>query len=80
MALQVGDAEDRMKAFIVNRWNGCYDESRDYNVGIFQTLEEAREYCKNNIPTSQYYNEPLSIYVYSIEEWDGTTSRGTHDP
>ena len=69
-----------MKAFIVDQWNGLdYDEYDHSVVGVFATLEEAREYCKNNIPYVNHYNTPMSPHeAYKIEEWEGTVSKGYH--
>jgi hypothetical protein len=70
-----------MKAFIVDQWNGLdYDEYDHSVVGVFATLEEAREYCKNNIPYVNHYNTPMSPYAaYKIEEWEGAVSKGRHE-
>lgn len=70
-----------MKVFVVNVWNGLdYDECEHYNVGVFSTLEAAREYCKNNPPVSDdYFKEKLDIDAYSIQEWEDTERITVHD-
>lgn len=70
-----------MKVFIVDQWNGLdYDEYDHQVVGVFATLEEAREYCKTNIPHSSCYNTPMSPHAaYNIQEWEGTVMVATHD-
>ena len=70
-----------MKVFIVDQVNGLVHDEYDHSVvGVFPTLEEAREYCKTNIPYVFFYGTPMNPHeAYKIEEWEGTVNIATHD-
>ena len=61
-----------MHVFIVTQWNGMdYDDSSISNVGVFENLKSALEYCQNTQAYRQYPSDSKidRKEAYIIQRW-----------